>query len=182
MKKFKSMIGLLLIGAIIVLGGNALAKNDDTYKKILELKNEIIQLQNNGELGVRNFTLCSKIYTLGSYVPLPEPKIGKNGKLLLYYEPANLHTKISEKRYEFWFTQDALLTDINGKKLWSKKELLDMHYITSTPILDVYVRNTLTLTNVPAGKYIYTITLNDLFRNKSITNSIKFEVVKKAEP
>jgi len=172
------MIGLLLIGVIVVLGGNALAKNDDTYEKILELKNEIIQLQNSGELGVRNFTLCSKIYTLGSYVPLPEPKIEKNGKLLLYYEPANLYTKVSEGRYEFWFTQDAVLTDINDKELWSEKEFLDMHYITSTPILDVYVHNTLTLTDVPPGKYIYTITLNDLFRNKSITKSIEFEIVK----
>jgi len=179
MKKCKSMIGLLLIGAIVVLGGDALAKNNDTYEKILELKNEIIQLQNSGELGVRNFTLCSKIYTLGSYVPLPEPKIEKDGKLLLYYEPANLHTKVSEKRYEFWFTQDALLVDINGKELWSKKEFIDMHYLTSTPILDVYCHNTLTLNDVAVGKYIYTITLTDLFRNKSVTKSIEFEIVKK---
>jgi len=179
MKKCKNMIGLLLIGAIVVLGGNALAKADDTYERILELKNVIIQLQNSGELGVHNFTLCSKIYTLGSYVPLPEPKIEKDGKLLLYYEPANLHTKVSEGRYEFWFTQDAVLTDINGKELWSEKEFLDMHYITSTPILDVYVHNTLTLTDVPPGRYIYTITLNDLFRNKSITKSVEFEIIEK---
>jgi len=98
MKKCKSMIGLLLVGVIVTLGGNALAKNDDTYEKILELKNEIIQLQNNGGLGVHNFTLCSKIYYFSHYVPLLEPKIEENTPFFLYYEPANLDTKVSEKR------------------------------------------------------------------------------------
>ena len=43
--------------------------------KILELKEKIIDIQNEGQLGFRNFTLCSNIIGYGQYVPINGNKI-----------------------------------------------------------------------------------------------------------
>ncbi|MCD6231794.1 hypothetical protein J7K28_04095 [Candidatus Aerophobetes bacterium] len=175
MRKMKGILSVLLITLVLFSGGSLLA--DDTSQTILCLKKAILQLQNKSELGFRNFYLCSVIKTLGDYAPLPEPKIKKDGELLLYFEPANLYTRISERKYEFWFIQDAILTDKEGKEIWSKEGFLEMHYITSTPVLDVYVHNTLGLGGLSPGKYVYTVILHDRFRNKSAKKSVEFEII-----
>lgn len=72
MKKIFAM-GLALAFA----GGLAFGQADE----ILKLKEKIIELQNKGELGFRNFNLCSNILGFGSYVPLPEPVIKKDEKV-----------------------------------------------------------------------------------------------------
>ena len=74
--------------ALLAFSGAAGQENE-----ILKLKEQIIELQNNRELGFQNFILCSSIFTFASYVPLSEPIIGKTGTLLLYYEPLNIFTK-----------------------------------------------------------------------------------------
>ena len=114
---------------------------------------------------------------LGEEGALPGTKIKMYGELLLYFEPANLYTRISERKYEFWFIQDAILTDKEGKEIWSKEGFLEMHYITSTPVLDVYVHNTLGLGGLSPGKYVYTVILHDRFRNKSAKKSVEFEII-----
>ena len=74
--------------------------------EILKLKEKIIQIQNAGELGFRNFTFCSNIIGFGSYVPLAKPAVDKSGELLVYYEPVNVFTSKKEGLYEIWYTQD----------------------------------------------------------------------------
>lgn len=106
MKKIFAM-GLALAFA----GGLAFGQADE----ILKLKEKIIELQNKGELGFRNFNLCSNILGFGSYVPLPEPVIKKDEKLQLYYEPMNVFTSKREGLYEIWYTQDMVLLKPNGE-------------------------------------------------------------------
>lgn len=161
---------------VVILSGNIFAAEED-YEKILKLKDEIIKIQNQGELGFRNFTLCSKIITMGHYVPLPEPKVKVGKKLLIYYEPANIFTNTQGGRYEFWFTQDMLLFDEKGELLFDKTDALSMHFNTATPLLDLYVTNTVTLTGLPVGKYTYKAVLHDVLRDTTATKTIDFEIV-----
>ena len=175
--------GLWIKGAVlsfimvVILSGNVVGEQGD-YEKILKLKDEIVKIQNQGELGFRNFTLCSKIITMGHYVPLPEPKVKVGKPLLIYYEPANVFTNTQGGRYEFWFTQDMLLFDEEGKLLFEKADALSMHFNTATPLLDLYVTNTVTLTGLPVGKYTYKAVLHDVLRDTTATKTIDFEIVK----
>jgi hypothetical protein len=160
----------------VMLTGNVFAEQTDE-ELILELKDDIIRIQNQGELGIKNLNLCSNIITLGAYVPLEEAKIEIGKEYYIYYEPANVFTKISEGRYEFWFTQDILLLDDEGDVLAENLDALSMHFNTATPLLDIYVTNDLLLTAAPPGKYTYKIVLHDVFKDESTVETIDFEVV-----
>ena len=108
MKKTLWMKGIVLFLIMLAtLTGTTFAQQGD-HDLILELKDKIVEIQNQGELGFKNFTLCSKIITMGLYVALPEPTLKIRETLLIYYEPVNIFTNTQEGRYEFWITQDML--------------------------------------------------------------------------
>lgn len=177
MKK-KLLVNIAVISLVIVAMLTWKFFAEQTKEKlILELKDDIIKIQNQSELGIKNLNLCRSIVTLGAYVPLEEAKIEVGKEYYIYYEPANIFTKISEGRYEFWFTQDIILLDDTGEVLMERLGALSMHFNTVTPLLDIYVTNDLLLTGAPPGKYIYKIVLHDVFKDESVVATIDFEVV-----
>lgn len=168
---------VLFLIMMVMLAGTTFAQQGN-YNLILKLKDIIIEIQNQGELGFRNFTLCSKIITMGQYVALPEPKV-KVGteELLIYIEPANVFTNTQQGRYEFWITQDIFLFDEEGELLFEKTDAVSAHFNTATPILDLYLPNTLYMSTLPVGKYTYKAILHDVLRGTTATKTIDFEVV-----
>jgi hypothetical protein len=146
--------------------------------ELQDLKTRIIELQNQGELGFQDFTLCSQILGYASFVPARESVIDKNGTLLIYYEPQNIFTVIREGIYEIWYTQDMAVLDEDGKEIiWEEKDLLNMHYMARKPILDMYAQNSLDLQGeLPPGKYIFRAVLHDKLRNASVTKTLNFEI------
>ena len=169
-------IAVISLVMAAVLAGNVFAEQTNE-ELILKLKEDIIRIQNQGELGIKNLNFCSSIVALGTYMPLEEAKIEVGKEYYIYYEPANVFTKISEGRYEFWFTQDILLLDDEGEVLDERLGFLSMHFNTATPLLDIYVKNDLLLTAAPPGKYTYKIVLHDVFQDESVVETIDFEVV-----
>ncbi|MBN2409629.1 MAG: hypothetical protein JXE07_07805 [Candidatus Aminicenantes bacterium] len=145
--------------------------------EILRLKERIIEIQNTSELGFRNLHFCSNIIGFGSYVPLPNPILGKDGELLVYYEPLNVFTSKKEGLYEIWYTQDMALLDAEGEVLQEWPEMLNFHYTTRTPVMDLYAQNSLTLGGrVPAGQYKFKAVLKDKLSGKSAVKVIDFEI------
>lgn len=161
---------------VVILSGNVVGEQED-YEKILKLKDQIVRIQNEGKLGMRNLNLCSKVITLGAYVPLPEAKIEVGKTYYIYYEPTNWFTKTEGGRYEFWFTQDVILLDAKGEVLAEHPGALSMHFNTVTPLLDIYVVNDLLLTEAPLGKYTYKMVLHDEFKDETMTETVDFKVV-----
>ena len=151
---------------------------DEISEQVLKLKEKIIELQNKGELGFRNFTVCSKIFTFGSYIPLKEPKIKYGGKLLVYFEPANIFTNKLDGRYDIWVTQDMIVLAETGEVLLEKEDALTHRYNTASPVLDLFCQNTVTLGTLPPGKYVFKAVLHDKLKDASASKSITFEVVK----
>ena len=151
---------------------------DSIDDQILNLRKQIIELQNKGKLGFRDFTLCSNILSFASYVPLKEPKVKQGGELLIYYEPKNFYTNFKNNLYEVWLTQDMIVTTMDNKVLLTKKNALNYHFYSAKPVLDIYFTNSVTIGNTPPGKYIFKAVLYDKLRNTSVTKSIVFEVVK----
>jgi hypothetical protein len=165
---------ILSLGFIaLILFSAALGQEDE----ILKLKEKIINLQNKGELGFRNFTFCSNIIGFASYVPLPKPFIDKNGTLLVYYEPVNVFTNKKDGLYEIWYTQDMALLKANEETLSEWKDILNFHYTTKSPVMDLFAQNSIDLEGkIPAGKYKFKAVLKDKLSGKSATQIADFEV------
>ena len=178
MKKASWIKGIVLFLIMMVtLAGTTFAQREN-YEIILKLKDVIVEIQNQGKLGFRNFILCSKIITMGQYVALPEPKV-KVGteELFIYIEPANVFISTQEGRYEIWITQDIFLLDEEGELLLEKTNAVSAHFNTATPILDLYLPNTLYMSTLPVGEYTYKAVLHDVLRGTTATETIDFEVV-----
>jgi hypothetical protein len=137
----------------------------------------VIELQNKGELGFRNFTFCSKIMGFASYVPLENSVIDKNAELLAYYEPINIFTNKNQGMYEIWFTQDMIVLDAKGGVIQEWKDIMVFHQSTRLPALDVYAQNNITLGGqLPPGKYIFKSVLKDKLSDKTATKTVEFQV------
>jgi hypothetical protein len=166
----KTSVVILLV---LALGVWSAAQQDE----ILTLKEKIIELQNKGELGFRNFTFCSKILGFASYVPMENPVIDKNGELLIYYEPVDIFTNKIQGVYEIWFTQDMVVLDAKGGVIQEWKDILDYHQKTRLPVLDVYAQNNLSLGDqLLPGKYTFKAVLKDKLSGKTATKTAGFEV------
>jgi hypothetical protein len=162
-----------LAGLAILVASVSMAQESD----ILKLKEKIIEIQNKGDLGFRNFAFCSTIVGFGSYVPLPSPALDKSGELLVYYEPVNVFTSKKEGLYEIWYTQDMVLLDEKEEVLQEWPNALDFHYTTRTPVMDVWAQNNVTLGGqVPAGKYKFKAVLKDKLSGRTAVKIMAFEI------
>lgn len=145
--------------------------------EILQLKEKIIDLQNEGELGFRHFNLCKKIISFGAYVPLQEPVLEKNDTLLIYYEPENVFTNRKDGIYEIWYTQDMILLDASGKPIISREDILNFRHSSQSPVLDLYAQNSINLQGkLPPGSYTFKAVLKDRLGDKTAVHTIDFTV------
>ena len=168
MKRTMAFLALIVLAASV-----AFAQENE----ILKLKEKIIEIQNKGDLGFRNFAFCSTIIGFGSYVPLSSPVLDKSGQLLVYYEPVNVFTSKKEGLYEIWYTQDMVLLDQKGEVLQEWPNALDFHYTTRTPVMDLFAQNSLDLGGqVPAGKYKFKAVLKDKLSGRTSIKIMDFEV------
>jgi len=168
MKKILSLVLLLVMATFC---------SQSPPNDIIKLKEMVIELQNKGELGFRNFTFCSKIMGFASYVPLENSVIDKNAELLAYYEPINIFTNKNQGMYEIWFTQDMIVLDAKGGVIQEWKDIMVFHQSTRLPALDVYAQNNITLGGqLPPGKYIFKSVLKDKLSDKTATKTVEFQV------
>lgn len=78
--------------------------------------NQIIDLQDRGALGFREFTLCSNILGCGSCVPLDTPQVPQGAEPKVSYEPVNVFTNRNK-----------------GKVRYEQEELLNFRYSRRSP-------------------------------------------------
>ena len=170
------MLAVVLI-AIFLIPATLIAE-----ETVVELKERIIDIQNKGELGFRNFTRCENIITYGSYVQATDNKVKAGTKLLFYYEPENVFTNRRGKTFQIWYTQDLIVKDADGEELLNSPDLLNFNYQTITPVLDLYATNSLDLGNLPPGKYEFIAVIHDKLKKISATMSYVFEIVPTEKP
>ncbi len=164
---------LIFIAGIYFFAGKALGAEET----VTDLKEKIIEIQNKGQLGFRNFNRCVNIISYGSYVPAEGNKVPAGSKLLFYYEPENVFTNRLGGSYQIWFTQDFIVKDAAGNELLNSPELLNFNYQTKVPVLDLYATNSLDLDDLPPGKYEFIAVIHDKLKKTSATNSYFFEIV-----
>lgn len=168
---------ICILSGLALLFFLALSTASHGEETVFELKERIIDIQNKGKLGFRNFTRCNNIITYGSYVPAPDNKVKAGSKLLFYYEPENIFTNRRNGSYQIWYTQDLIVKDSEGNELLNSPDLLNFNYQTVTPVLDLYATNSLDLNGLPPGKYEFIAVIHDKLKNTSAQKSYIFEVV-----
>ena len=169
---------LLLVALVALL---PIAANAQTAaagsETVDQLKEKIIEKENAGKLGFRQFTLCTKPPAgIGQYEPAASNKVTAGSKLQFYYEPVNLMTRRADGTYQKWFTQDMIVRDGAGKELLRKEAALDFNYKTKTPVFDIFGTNSLSLGELPAGKYEFEAVLHDQLSKQDARYVFKFEI------
>jgi len=168
----KKIVFLTVIALLVVCGKSVKAD------EILELKNRIVEVQNRSDLGFRNFVPCSQILTYASYVTLDKPEVKQGGEILFYFEPNNYYTHRKGGRYEVWLSEDMFVLTGDGEVLLEQKEVATHHYFTETPIIDLYFTNSISVGQLPPGKYVFRAVLNDKLKGRTKTKEFSFYVVK----
>ncbi len=146
--------------------------------EVARLKEKIIEIQNKSELGFKNFVLCKNIIGYGQYVEVENNRVKPGTKIYFYFEPANLYTNCRKASYHVWYTQDMILLDEKGEVVFQKPEALNFNYQTSSPVLDYYATNSLSLGNLPPGNYTYKAVIHDKLKNREAAYLYDFEIVK----
>ena len=141
------------------------------------LKEKIINLQNTYPLGIGDLVACSKVMDYGSYEPLTDNKVKAGDVIFFYFEPRNPSTKRGEEKYEIWLTQDMLVLNEQQQEIFKKENAVEIHYQTSSPRLDIYGVNQLTLAEIPPGRYVFKAILYDKIKGESASATWAFEVV-----
>ena len=187
MHRFGAAVWILLMAMLLSIPGAAAqddaaaAEGATVQDAVLKLKESIIDIQNLGELGFRNFTLCSNVLGYGQYVPVAGNKVEAGSEVFFYYEPVNLYTNRKDDAYQLWYTQDMILTTAEGEELLNSADALNFNYQTTSPVLDVFATNTLTLGNLPPGKYVFTAVIHDKLKKADAQTEYAFEVLPKPE-
>jgi len=144
---------------------------------VASLKERIIDLQNQGSLGFRNFSLCSNVIGFGQYVPYPDNKVKAGSEIYFYYEPVNVFTNRVGGDYQFWFTQDMIIETPEGERILDMPDGLNYNFKARSPVLDLYAQNTINLGKLPPGEYKFTAVLHDKLKKADAKQSYTFEVV-----
>ena len=160
--------------------------------QILSLKKQIIETRNRGKLGFGKVVVCKSIGGFANYEPRGGAKFPPNGELVVYYEPANVFTRIAPGvaggRYAVHYSQDLVLTLGSGLEVYKKTNVIEFKYASASPLIDLHARNAFDLGNLPPGSYNLDLILFDHLKNpgaKEPVNArtrISFEVVKPEPP
>ncbi|GAB7081991.1 hypothetical protein [Megalodesulfovibrio paquesii] len=174
-----SLPALLLMALLTGAASPALAGEDP---EILQLKHRILNIQNNGTLGIQNLTLCSKVDGFSSFTPLSGGIIPPDGKFMVYYEPIHWRTNAAaDGGYEISVVQDMRIK--LGEEVIYYRENLYSHSLSSkSPVLDFFATNTLDLHALPAGNYTYEVIFKDLLKAQEVTVATPFQIVKPPTP
>ncbi len=170
---------LLLLALVALLPVTVRAQTAAAGADTVEqLKEQIIDKENAGKLGFRQFTLCMKAPAgIGQFEAAASNKVKAGSKLEFYYEPMNLSTRRADGTYQKWFTQDMIVRNGAGKELLSNPAALNFNYKTKTPVFDIFGTNSLDLGELPAGKYEFEAVIHDQLSKQDARYVYKFEIV-----
>ena len=171
MKTRRLSVSLILL--ILVTSSFAFAQETD----VTLLKERIINLQNQYPLGISALIACSTVTGYGSYEPLPDNKVKAGDVIFFYIEPQNPATNKTEGTYEIWLTEDMFVLTAQQEEIFKKVKAFEIHTQTSSPQLDIFGVNQLTLAEVPPGKYLFKVILHDNIKGEEASAMWDFEVI-----
>jgi hypothetical protein len=166
-------LSVSLILFMLVTSPFAFAQETD----VTLLKERIINLQNQYPLGIRTLVACSAVTGYGSYEPLPDNKVKAGDVIFFYVEPQNPSTNKTEGTYEIWLTEDMFVLNEQQQEVFKKENAFEIRSQSSSPQLDIYGFNQLTLAAIQPGQYIFKVILHDNIKVEDASATWAFEVI-----
>jgi hypothetical protein len=139
--------------------------------EIQKLKEKIIELQNKGKLGFSKVVLCNSIEGFGLYSPF-EPGQPLS-RILLYFEPSNVSTLVSEGRFIVDLAVDVFLVDTGGKVIGGKQNMLKINKVSRSPILDLFYKLEMNIKKPLKREILMKTVLHDRIKNQSTSMTYK---------
>ncbi len=169
---------IILFSMVLFIGaGFSWAQSNSGSQDVAALKDEIIRLQNSGELSIKSIKACSKINGYGSYVELDPPKVKSGDRLLVYLEPANYYINKNNSKYEIYLIEDMLVLNDKGDILWGKEGAVKYNYSSDNPVLDLFIANAIDIKGLVPGRYIFKAEVSDKLKSQKASAILSFEVV-----
>jgi hypothetical protein len=166
-------LSVSLILLMLVASPFAFAQETD----VTLLKERIVSLQNQYPLGIGTLVACSTVTGYGSYEPLPDNKVKAGDVILFYVEPQNPATNKTEGTYEIWLTEDMFVLNEQQQEVFKKENAFEIHSQTSSPQLDIFGVNQLTLAAIQPGQYLFKVILHDNIKGEEASATWAFEVI-----
>lgn len=101
---------------------------------------------------------------------------GNAPNLMLYVEPSNYSTMVTQDRYIIDCSVDLILIDLAGKVLGGKKGVLRINKISRSPILDLFYKIQVNAKKPPKQGFIIRTVLHDKIKNQSAGTSFRINI------
>jgi hypothetical protein len=143
-------------------------------KKVIELLSEaIMELTNKMDFQVKEIKICTEVRDYGDYSVMTR-NLKAGDTLLLYIEPEGFYVVKDNGSYKIHVSEDVSIVDEKGKSVFEKKDWIVYERSFPTPTIPFYITNR--ISDIPAGKYKYTLTLKDHYKKTFTTETFEFFV------
>jgi hypothetical protein len=149
-------------------------KKGDFEKTIDHLSEAIMLVKNKLDLHLVKLILCTEVRDYGDYDARDSFEIKAGEPLLVYMEPDGYHISKEGDAYKIWVSQDASISNDEGEVIFQRNNWVNYKRIFPTPILPFYLTNN--VSDIPPGKYTYSLTLKDHYKNTFFSKTFEFIV------
>lgn len=156
------------------------ARADENQDRIMQLKRQIVEIQNDGDLAISNMQLCSAVTGYGGCTPLPENILPEDNTLLVYFEPLNWFTAQEDGNFTYALTQDIVIK-VGNETIHTQQDAERRAAKTKQPLLDFFITNSINLQSFPEGNYTYEVVLKDPKKQQEALASVEFAVPKRED-
>jgi len=149
-------------------------KKGDYEKTIDHLAEAMMLVKNMLDLHLAKLIMCTEVRDFGDYDARDSFEITAGEALLLYMEPDGYHMLKEGDAYKIWVSQDASIANDKGEVIFQRNNWVNYKRIFPTPILPFYLTNN--VSDIPPGKYTYSLTLKDHYKKTFFTKTFDFVV------
>ncbi len=150
--------------------------NNQTHEALRAAHQATLMLTQRDKFHIRKTVLVEQGASgWGVYTERKSNVYAPGEKILLYIEPGAFKYGGPEGRFDFGFTVDFRVSQPDGNILGGQDEFGKFPFQSLRPNTEIFLDLTLTLTGVPAGKYILKIAVHDMVSKEVSTDDIPIE-------
>ena len=97
-------------------------------------------------------------------------------EIILYIEPGAFKYGGPDGRFDFGFSVDFRLAQLDGNILGGQDEFGKFPFQSKRPNTEIFLDLTLTLTGLPAGKYVLKIVVHDMVSGETSSGDVPIEI------
>jgi len=148
-------------------------KRGNSEKVIVLLSEAIMTIANKRDFQIKKVVICNEVRGFRDYSEKME-NIKAGESLLLYIEPEGYYVMKENSSYKIHVSEDVSVVNEKGESVFEKKDWVLYKKSFPIPIIPFYITNN--ISDIPSGKYKYTLTLKDHYKKVFTTKTFEFVV------